>query len=258
LFGLYARAEGNWLPIRGLVALMADLSVAPAAVRSSVSRLKRRGVLTAGGRDGRAGYALAASAVEVLRAGDERIWYRPRATGADGWLTVVFSVPEQERPKRHELRTLLTRLGFGTTAPGVWIAPAPVYQETRAALIRQHLDPYTSLFRGDFLGPAEVLRARVAQWWDLRATAELYRDFSRRHRPLRRRIATLDDRETFAVYVPMLTAWRRLPYLDPGIPLEYLPHGWAGLEAGEIFRALDDRLRPAAGRHAHRMFADGA
>ena len=61
--------------------------------------------------DGRAGYALSPATVEVLREGDQRIWSRPRATASDGWLVVVFSVPEAERDKRHALRSRLARLG---------------------------------------------------------------------------------------------------------------------------------------------------
>jgi len=51
--------------------------------------------------------------------------------------------------------------------------------------------------------------------------------------------------------VPMLTAWRRLPYLDPGLPLEHLPEGWPGIEAAELFASLDSRLREDAHTHAH-------
>ncbi|HEY5421778.1 MAG TPA: PaaX family transcriptional regulator, partial [Marmoricola sp.] len=82
LYGLYARREGNWLSVAALVALMEDLGVDSAAVRSSVSRLKKRGVLDPVRRGGSAGYALSEDALAVLRAGDERIWSRPRATAA--------------------------------------------------------------------------------------------------------------------------------------------------------------------------------
>ncbi|MEV7026140.1 PaaX family transcriptional regulator, partial [Kitasatospora sp. NPDC093558] len=44
-FGLYARGEENWLSVASVVRLMGDLGVEPPAVRSSVSRLKRRGLL---------------------------------------------------------------------------------------------------------------------------------------------------------------------------------------------------------------------
>ena len=56
LFGLYARAEGNWLPVASVIALMADLGADGQAVRSSVSRLKRQEVLRSERRDEAAGY----------------------------------------------------------------------------------------------------------------------------------------------------------------------------------------------------------
>ena len=45
LYGLYARDEHNWLSVSAVVRLMADLGVDSPGVRSSISRLKRRGVL---------------------------------------------------------------------------------------------------------------------------------------------------------------------------------------------------------------------
>ena len=64
------RATGSRSP--SLVALMEDLGVDSAAVRSSVSRLKKRGVLDAVRRDGQCRLrALRRDALEVLREGDE-------------------------------------------------------------------------------------------------------------------------------------------------------------------------------------------
>ena len=250
LFGLYAR-EKNWLSVRALIALMAELDVDAAATRSSVSRLKKRGVLEAARVGGQAGYAVSEPALAVLAEGDARIWSRPRASVADGWLVVVFSVPESEREKRHELRSLLTRLGFGTAAPGVWVAPATAYDETLAAVERQGLASYTEFFRGAYLGVGSV-DARVGEWWDLAAVAGLYDEFLAAHRPLARLRGT-DPARAFPAYVPMLTAWRRFPYLDPGIPLDLLPADWPGVAAGELFESLDARLRGPAAQHARRL-----
>lgn len=248
LFGLYARPEGDWLSVAALISLMADLGVDSAAVRSSVSRLKKRGVLQAVRRDGQAGYALSDDALAILREGDARIWSRPRATPEDGWLVVVFSVPEAEREKRHVLRSLLTRLGFGTAAPGVWIAPGTSYDQTLAAVSREGLASYTEFFRGDYLGVGDV-ESRIGQWWDLSTLAELYAEFDAAHRPVLS-LAAPNAPSAFTTYVPMLTEWRRLPYLDPGLPLAHLPADWPGIAAGEVFAALDARLRERAAEHA--------
>lgn len=253
LFGLYARAERNWLSVASLVRLMADLGVDGQAVRSSISRLKRRGVLDAERHDGAAGYSVAGPTLEVLAEGDVRIFERVRATADDGWLVVVFSVPEAKRGKRHELRSLLTRLGFGTAAPGVWIAPGTAYDETLAALDRQELTSYTEHFRGDYLGAGSA-SVRVREWWDLPAIATQYDEFLTQHAVLTR-LRDPDPARAFAAYVPMLTAWRRLPYLDPGIPLELLPDAWPGVRAGDLFTALDERLRTPADKHARALIA---
>lgn len=248
LYGLYARDEQNWLSVAALVRLMAELDVDAAAVRSSVSRLKKRNILCSLKHDGQVGYALSAQTVELLREGDVRIFDRPRATADDGWLVVVFSVPESERAKRHALRTQLGRLGFGSAAPGVWIAPGPLYEETLHALERAGLSTYTEFFRGDYLGVAAT-SDRVREWWDLDTVDGLYREFIALYEPVRDTAAD-DAAEAFRTYVPMLTRWRRLPYLDPGLPLAYLPDNWSGIAAGELFAELDKRLRPVADRHA--------
>jgi phenylacetic acid degradation operon negative regulatory protein len=249
LYGLYARSEGAWLSVASLIALMDELGVDGAAVRSSVSRLKRRGVLEAVRRAGRAGYALSDEALEVLREGDVRIWSRPRATPEDGWLVAVFSVPEAEREKRHALRSTLTRLGFGTAAPGVWVAPGTAYDETSSALQRQGLASYTEFFRGTYLGSGDVA-TRMREWWDLDQLEKLYDEFRAAWEPALSSTRRPSPRAAFATYVPMLTAWRRLPYLDPGLPLEHLPRDWAGIRAGEVFASLDARLRAPAAEFA--------
>jgi phenylacetic acid degradation operon negative regulatory protein len=256
IFGLYARAEHNWLSVASVVRLMADLGVESQAVRSSISRLKRRGVLDSGRHDGAAGYSLAASTLEVLAEGDVRIFERVRAGAGDGWVVVVFSVPESERDKRHALRTSLTRLGFGTAAPGVWVAPGNLAGETRRTLERRGLSGYVDLFTGDYVAFGDA-RKKVSQWWDLDELTALYDDFLRRFRPVRARVSTgATALEAFQLYVPMLTEWRRLPYRDPGLPLSLLPEGWNGVTAGALFDELNGALRGPAREHAHAVIHD--
>ncbi|WP_089102545.1 PaaX family transcriptional regulator [Streptomyces hyaluromycini] len=251
LFALYARREHNWLSVASVIRLMADLGVEGQAVRSAVSRLKRRGVLRGERHEGAAGYAVSEGTLEVLEDGDVRIFERNRAAAGDGWLVVVFSVPESERDKRHALRTALTRLGFGTAAPGVWVAPGILADETRRTLQRLGLTPYVDIFTGDHFAFGD-LSAKVREWWDLDELGALYADFLERYLPVRERAAAgeIPAREAFGIYLPMLTEWRRLPYRDPGLPLSLLPPGWMGETAGALFEELDRTLREPARAHA--------
>jgi phenylacetic acid degradation operon negative regulatory protein len=63
------------------------------------------------------------------------------------------------------------------------------------------------------------------------------------------------EREAFADYVRVLTDWRRLPYLDPGLPPELLPGNWIGARAAELFFTLQARLEEAARAHVARVIS---
>ncbi|HEY0166735.1 MAG TPA: PaaX family transcriptional regulator C-terminal domain-containing protein [Jatrophihabitans sp.] len=257
VYGLYAREKPNWLPIASVVRLMSDLGVDSQAVRSSISRLKRRDTLHSLRIGAAAGYALSPSTLEAMREGDRRIFDQRHASLADGWVQVVFTVPEAERGKRHELRTRLARLGFGPVAPGVWLAPGALADEVSEVLARQRLSGYVDIFCGQYLGYAE-LAGRVRDWWDLDDLAAKYAQFLGHYRPVRRRLASRPPAggEAFAEYVRMVTAWRRLRYLDPGLPAEVLPARWDGVAAAKLFGELSDALRQPAHRHVLRAIHD--
>lgn len=251
IFGLYARSEDNWLSVASIISLMSDLGFDGSAVRSAISRLKRRDVLRPERHDKAAGYALQTATLEILAEGDSRIFERARARVEDGWLLVVFSVPESERDKRHELRASLTRLGFGTAAPGVWIAPGNLAAETRRTLERRDLSSYVDIFTGQHFAFGE-LRSKVRAWWDLDELASLYGEFLRQHRPVHDRASANGSTplDAYRTYIPMLTQWRRLPYRDPGLPLQLLPPGWSGETARVLFDDLNQALSGPAREHA--------
>ncbi len=259
-YGAYGRrAGGGSVPVAALIRLLGALGVDAPSVRSAVSRLKRRGLLVAERAGSRsAGYALSEDARQLLRDGDRRIYDRPRPDGDGSWLLAVFSVPESERRRRHVLRSRLSRLGFGNAAPGVWIAPAHLEEETRHTLRRLELDAYVDLFRGTHTGFTPT-REAVARWWDLAALAELHHGFLEVHEPVlrswsRRRDAPPQD--AYRDYLPALDAWRRLPYADPGLPPSLLPADWPGERAAEVFAALDARLRGPGAACADELLHD--
>src|SRR5919201_2818733 len=81
-FGAFLRRLEGWIAVADLVALMGDLDLDEQAVRSAVSRLKRRGVIASERRDGAAGYRLTAHGEAILEAGDARIFGRASVNGA--------------------------------------------------------------------------------------------------------------------------------------------------------------------------------
>jgi phenylacetic acid degradation operon negative regulatory protein len=252
VYGLFARESADWFSIASLIRLMAGLGVDEPAVRSAISRLKQRGMLEAWRRDGVAGYGLSSRGSQMLAQGDRRIFQRPAAAGPDGWLIVVFSVPEQERARRHLLRSRLTWLGFGTVAAGVWIAPAQLAGETRDALAADDLSGYVSMFMAGELAFGDISE-KIGQWWDLDRLEELYQAFIDAVSPVlaqwQQAPAPASGARAFADYVRVLTAWRRLPFLDPGLPAALLPPDWHGARAVDLFLQFRALLEEPARAH---------
>src|SRR3954451_21295104 len=146
-FGAFLRRIGGWIAVADLVALMGDLGLDEQAVRSAVSRLKRRGVIAPERRDGAAGSRLPERGTAILEAGDARIYGRDGA-GADAWLLVVFSIPETRSALRHRLRARLQWIRLANGANGVWIGPAAAEPEVRRAVEVLELGDHVELFRG--------------------------------------------------------------------------------------------------------------
>lgn len=250
LYGAYGRFVPGPVPVAELIRLLAAVGVDAPSVRSSVSRLKRRGLLVpARTAQGAAGYELSPDARQLLDDGDRRI-YATAPPEDEGWVLAVFSVPESERHKRHVLRSRLSGLGFGTAAPGVWIAPARLYEETRHTLERLGLDAYVDFFRGEHLGFAATSEA-VARWWDLAGIAGQHEAFLERHAGVleswERRTDTPPE-EAYRDYLLALDSWRHLPYTDPGLPTALLPPDWPGARSAAVFQGLHARLREAGAK----------
>ena len=252
IYGGFVRRLGGWLRISTLLSLMADLDVEPQPVRAALTRMKSSGLLASSRREGRAGYALTSRAWQILEEGDRRILTaREPATLADGWVLVIFSVPESHRHHRHQLRNHLTWLGFGTIAAGAWIAPRRLRAEVEANLALAGLLEYTERFdvsRGDL----DASRRLAEKCWDLPGLGRMYTRFAARWEPvLDRWCATVDSspRHAFRDYINVVADWRRLPFLDPGLPREILPDTWEGEHAKHVYFTLIGRIDALAVAH---------
>ncbi|HET7305184.1 MAG TPA: PaaX family transcriptional regulator C-terminal domain-containing protein [Segeticoccus sp.] len=245
VLALYGRDGAAGLTAAELLRLLSLLDVDGAAVRSALSRLKKREVLVHDQDGSTSRYRLNPALEQVFREGDERIFHPRRSRPGDRWLLAVFSVPEAQRHLRHQIRKILGHHGFGTVGSGLWIAPAHVFDVVRRDLDRAGLSGFVEFFAADHLANGD-LADKVARWWDLTDLAAHYRGFVDEFAPVRARWQRADPRtepvDAFADYVPALTAWRRLPYLDPGLPEEYLPTDWPGLTAAQLFLDLHHRL----------------
>lgn len=252
VYGAFIRGLGGWVAVRDLVALFGDLGVEPGTLRAALSRLKAAGTVVSEKRGTVPGYRLSADAESLVTEGEQRMRGQlGRARIEDGWVLAVFSIPEDQRGSRALLTNRLAWLGYGHMSAGVRIAPASQLVDTKITLERMGLTGYVHLLRADY-DAFQDLTGLVRTWWDLDAIASGYAVFMDAALPVLTKWAAsseIDPRCAFVDYMRVRTIWRRLPYLDPGLPDELYPPGWPRQHASDVFTTLDDMLRAPALRH---------
>lgn len=237
VIGLYLRDAGGWVTAKDMVALMAALGTSGTVTRTALGRLRKKDVVLQETRDGVPGFTLTEGAATMLARGDRRI-YNPRSMSAsDPWCLVSFSIPETEREKRHQLRRRLHWIGCGTVAAGLWICPDSLRLEVEEILADLELRDMATIFVTETPLVGGSLRAAASKWWDLDTVAELHKDFIREHRSVAARAGDTVEAnpDAFAAYVQCIDRWRIIPYLDPGLPAEFLPADWPGAEGVALF-----------------------
>jgi phenylacetic acid degradation operon negative regulatory protein len=251
LFGAFVRSLGNWIAVADLVVLLNELAIDEQSARSAIARLKRTRLLESHRHFASAGYSAGVELLGALTDGDARIFHSQVAADlADGWVLVVFSVPEAQRDRRHQLRTRLAALGCGPLSPGVWIAPRRVAPDIRRILLRTDLARYSSMFEGTYEGFID-LDTLVGTTWNVASHGRRYDAFTKQHERLLARWDRHDAGATaaFVDYVGMVEAWRRLVYQDPGLPDEVSAGAAQRHAAHQVFTRGVAMLGPAATAH---------
>jgi phenylacetic acid degradation operon negative regulatory protein len=234
LLGIYVLDADVAVSSGSVIDALSRVGVSEEAVRSTLARMARRGLL-ARQREGRQVYlALTPRAARVLEDGHGRVW----KTGAvnrqwDGtWTVVTFSLPDDRRRTRHELRSRLVWEGFGPLRSGQWIAAGA---RDVAGIVRE-------LDLGDHV---QVLAARSAPpttdgWlvghaFDTAAIARRYRAFVARW-DVPHPLPHLPD--DLARQLVLHTDWLQVVRQDPHLPAQHLPGDWPAIRADEVFREL--------------------
>ncbi|MBN1171876.1 MAG: PaaX family transcriptional regulator [Micromonosporaceae bacterium] len=230
ILGKSVRPANQPVPTPAFVDVLGRLGVEEQASRQTLTRLAADGWLVSR-REGRyARWSLTPPAWHFLSLGEQRIYgFDPAPAEWDGrWLMVLARVPESNRPARHLLRNRLRWAGFGSPAPAVWMSPhTNRVSEAEFILDEAGVRRDSYVFFADHVAGGE-LPALVHLAWDLDAIEQTYRGFVAEfeHEPAPDQLVSL---------IRLISAWRRLPLIDPGLPRVLLPTPWIGIQARELF-----------------------
>jgi len=244
VLGLYLRELGGWIAVADLLELMAALDVPAPRTRTALVRVKKKELVVPEMRNRVAGYALAPEAAAMLARGDRRIYHPRNMDTSSRWCVVSFSIPEENRNLRHQLRRRLFWIGCGTVSPALWICPAYLSDEVDEILTDLGVRSHSTVFITDQPQVAGDLRDAVATWWDLESLRRHHEEFLEQHESdgLIPAEPSVTPREAFGVYIRSVDTWRIIPYIDPGLSFDLLPSDWPGRRSNSLFLHLRERF----------------
>lgn len=259
LLGDYWFERPEHLPSAALVELLGEFGVSPAAARAALSRLARKGTLESSRNGRHTGYGLSSRAPRVAarRRGARRIiaYALPSRPWDGHWRMVIFSVPEDRRGIRHEIRGRLRWLGFAPLYDGVWISPRDRADDAAQVLAELGVGHYTILTART--PPGVPQGTAPIEAWNLDDLRSRYDRFIATWEPVlaRARRASIGAGEALRVRSELMYAWLRFPSHDPELPAELLPADWPRDRAYRVFTELYDSLGPLAETLVRRIVA---
>jgi phenylacetic acid degradation operon negative regulatory protein len=194
------------------------------------------------------------------------------------WSLVAFSIPEDHRSERDELRKALRWLGFAPLYDGLWVCPRDHADAvmarlkdlgiTTATAFRATALPAVTAGGADAAGAADgavatdgagtLVSADIpARAWDLAGLRDRYQEFTEfagllRDQTVAGEISTAD---ALVARTRVMNEWRAFPAMDPDLPDELLPAAWPRAAARDLFITCYDLLGPLAARRVRQIIA---
>lgn len=260
LFGDYLLEKEEKIWTSDLLYLMGLLDVSEKAVRSTLSRMTRKGWLAAEKNGRRSIYSLTDQGRALLLHGRNRI-FEPTIKDWDGhWHMLVYSLPENLRSTRHTLRTQLSWLGFGSLAPGIWISPHNRGDELENLISELEITSCAEIFSSQHLGPSTP-QTLVEQCWDLSSVSSQYEAFMNQFQAEYQGYNKNSDyspspEDAFIRRFWLTHSFQSFPLKDPNLPIELLPKNWIGIRARELFDSYHTLLGDKANQFVDGVLAE--
>jgi phenylacetic acid degradation operon negative regulatory protein len=263
LFGEYLLPRDQPVWVGSIISLLEPLGLSEGAVRTTLSRMSRKGWFDTVRAGRRSFYRLTPRGRALLEEGRERIYHPSWDEPWDGhWLLIGYSIPEERRGQRDRLRERLAWLGFGAIGNGLWISPHDVEKQVRDTARDLGIEEHLECFRAEGVAFSDPARL-AARGWDLPALNREYEAFIARHVPgfreLREAIekGSPDPRECYVRRFQLSYEFREFPFADPYLPRSLLPNDWAGECSAALFQTYHDLLAKPADRYVESVLASG-
>ncbi|OCA80864.1 PaaX family transcriptional regulator [Pseudobacillus wudalianchiensis] len=259
LYGEYIQHYGGEIWIGSLIKLMSHFGISESSSRGATLRMVQQGYFNARKIGNKSYYSLTNKGKRSMLDGVSRV-YSVRSVKWDGyWRILTYSVPEEKRELRNQIRKDLSWTGFGMISPSTWATPNPLEKQVMELIMEHGLEDYVILFTSSSIvshDNEEIVR----RGWNLEEIGIAYEGFIEEYRKkyeiLKDRAWNneLTDEECFIERTELVHEYRKFLFLDPNFPVDLLPENWSGARARELFYNIHQLLSIPAIRYFESVF----
>ncbi|SFA88455.1 MULTISPECIES: phenylacetic acid degradation operon negative regulatory protein PaaX [unclassified Bacillus (in: firmicutes)] len=262
LYGDYISHYGNRIWIGSLIKLLHEFGHNDQSVRAAISRMNKQGWVQADKIGNKSFYSLTGRGIKRIEEAAKRI-FKLKPDEWDGkWRILMYSIPEEIRTVRDELRKELVWSGFGSMSNSCWISANNLEKQVYDLIEKYDIKDYIDFFVATYDGPHENYRI-VEKSWNLNEINAKYQDFiseySQKYIIAKNKISKgqMSDAECFVERAKLVHEYRKFLFYDPGLPEELLPEQWLGSPASSLFSEYYKELAAPASRFFEEVFQEG-
>jgi phenylacetic acid degradation operon negative regulatory protein len=262
LYGDYIRHYGSEIWIGSLIRLLKEFGHNEQSVRAVMSRMYKQGWVDSRKSGNKSYYYLTKRGTERMEEAAKRIFKLSPEKWDGKWRMLIYSIPEEKRNIRDEIRKELVWSGFGNLSNSTWISPNDLTKQVYSLIDKYDIQEYVHYFISNYDGPHENERLLNA-CWDISEINQHYSDFICHYQNQYEKDAVklqrneMTEAECFVERTRLVHEYRKFLFIDPGLPEELLPKKWLGNDAAVLFSEYYRLLAKPSGAFFEAVFQKG-
>ncbi|QED47682.1 phenylacetic acid degradation operon negative regulatory protein PaaX [Cytobacillus dafuensis] len=262
LYGDYISHYGSKIWIGSLIRLLSEFGHNDQSVRAAISRMNKQGWVQSEKIGNKSYYSLTTRGQKRIDEAAKRIFKLMPEKWDGQWRILMYTIPEEIRNVRDELRKELVWSGFGSLSNSCWISANNLEKQVFDLIEKYDIHNYVDFFISKYAGPHENIRL-VEKSWNLEEINGKYQEFiseySQKYIIDKNKIqkGQMSDAECFVERTKLVHEYRKFLFVDPGLPEELLPEKWLGSHASALFSDYYKELAEPASRFFESIFKEG-
>ncbi|MEH7391202.1 phenylacetic acid degradation operon negative regulatory protein PaaX [Bacillus sp. JJ1474] len=262
LYGDYISHYGSKIWIGSLIRLLSEFGHNDQSVRAAISRMNKQGWVQSDKIGNKSYYSLTNRGQKRIDEAAKRIFKLMPEKWDGQWRIFMYTIPEEIRTVRDELRKELVWSGFGSLSNSCWISANNLEKQVNEIIDKYDISHYVDFFIAKYEGPHDNFRL-VEKSWNLEDINSKYQlfisEYSQKYIIDKNKIqkGQMSDAECFVERAKLVHEYRKFLFVDPGLPEELLPDKWLGSHAASLFSEYYKELAKPASRFFETVFREG-